>query len=312
MRHSNNQYPHGWQPQTQGYGIYHRNQNPNCHSFTHSNDREGGSSGSVSLSGNGNQFIPPFQRSGMCQRNGMCHPQYQQNVHSSSSQQLQCGGMTTLSHHEMCSLQRENPDVYILIEQQRLQIYQQRMQLDMAWKEVSNLRQKVEKLQSQEREKRNMEKRKDDDKESVGEKEKYEDIPLSLDVLKKNRSQSPSSQLTETTQIDSLPTKKRILEAAHLNSQTHCVKREDVEQQPLKKRKPLLPDLAKAAALLSAATSPRHKENMVGTRKKSGSLPDLATVAATLAAATSPRFKRGEIVTRERNGKTGTFSFVGV
>ncbi len=230
--------------------------------------------------------------------------------------------MTTLSPQLMCTLQREYPEAYMLIQQQRHLIHQQRIQLDGASKEVSKLRRalKEQTAESCHDERKCDSNEYEEAKEAV--KDCREENPTAISVIETNpRSQTPSSPLTDTSSTQSSsqppqPLKKRIIEAAkddascrqHDNKENYDEK-EDFH--PTKKFRSTLPDLARVAATLSAATSPLHKEedpsNMI---KKKSPRPDVATVAATPAAATSPVFRDiGSRMTGRCPTNNSTFAF---
>ncbi len=302
----------GWQQTMSGCpNMFH---NPNF-----SQNKGGGSADSSRRDGgpppSSSSFVPQYVG------NSMCPPPHQHQMFPPHMQQMQSSGMSmnmmTLSPHQMCMLQRENPEAYTLIQQQRLEIYQHRVQLDKALKEVSRLRKELDEVRStKEHDEGNTGKEKKPDVENNQKAEgeggigNSENVPPAIN-LRKTRSNSPSSQLTDTTQ-DSLPAKKRILEAAQNSNNNHNNNENSnnnssnygEDLHPSKKMKASLPDLARVAATLTSVTSPLHKgvsgqhPSVSNTRRTA--LPDLATVAARLSAATSPKFNEGNNCSRRR------------
>lgn len=324
--------------------------------------------------------------------NSMCPPPHQRQMFSPHmQQQMQSGGggpgsmnnssMMTLSPHQMCILQRENPEAYLLIQQQRLEIYQHRVQLDQALKETSRLRKELDMERSSKKQQQQQQHddrgscasglirsvtedtkplvsdlkndKNDGDGETGGNvgmngcvKENRENLPPAIN-LRTTRSNSPSSQLTDTTQ-DSKPTKKRILEAAQNNfnynynndngmnyinnnsngnNTSNCSNYSNNNGGNFHRAKKVK-SLAKVAATLASVTSPLHKEvsghghSLSRSSSCSGvhghgpptpsnrrtTLPDIATVAARLSAATSPKFNQGNNCNK-RHYLNSSFSF---
>mmetsp|Transcript_22170 Transcript_22170/g.27987 ORF Transcript_22170/g.27987 Transcript_22170/m.27987 type:complete len:329 (+) Transcript_22170:81-1067(+) len=309
----------GWQQTPVYHNAFHQGQN--CNQDYSQND--GGGSGDVARDSgapapsSSSYGLPPQYGN----RNSMCPPPHQRQMFQLHMHQMQSRAMMTLSPHQMCMLQRENPEAYTLIQQQRLEIYQHRVELDKALKEVSRLRHELEERSTvkgsvdgnEGKEEKKLDVKNDDkpvEENEVGDSIKdRENTPPEIN-LQKTRSNSPSSQLTDISQ-DSLPTKKRILESAQQYkapifnhesiSKTKPSNNEADDLHHAKKMKPSLTDLARIGVSFSSVTSPLHngfahdghtpKKNNHNSRRTA--LPDIATVAARLSAATSPKFHRG-------------------
>lgn len=237
----------------------------------------------------------------------------------------QFNAMSTLKPYQWNMLQREHPEAYMLICQQRYLLQQEREQLNIASKEVFRLRKMLNSARTRSSSSLVKNKHDDDDGDvkDSGDFLSKDDISEKTPPAMIQKSQSltlPHSPLTDAYSLKSLPgppLKRRILDATdehYYRKQVEISYHNDydstnVNLQSRKRSRTHLPNITQVAAALSALTSPLHEEPPSKfVVKKKASRPDIATVAATLAAATSPVFQ--EITPRtKRNSFTEKTSF---
>lgn len=307
-----------WQQQMSNFGMYQQNQNrPYNQIFETGRGRDHPYSGNHMNANNMNNMGNMGGMISMSDMNKM-PMMHQQAMFQSYDQNDPTNSMMTLSPRQMCKLQRECPEACMLIQQQQYMIWQQRMQLDSASKEMSKLHRML----------------KDRRRRSCDDNNNDEDhVPPAISI-EKPRSPTPSSPLTASstdsprrdTRKAAPPLKKRIMEVSRevsKNDEQQQQQQQQLENKennneskeipPKKKSRCGLPDLAKVAATLSAAASPLHKESRTTSTpisKKRSPRPDLATVAATLAAATSPVFQQiSSSDSKRRNSSENAFRF---
>jgi len=171
------------------------------------------------------------------------------------------GTMLPLSQIELLDLQTKNPRAHTLVMQQSMQIQQQQTFIKHTKQENESLRKTLKELQSTLNERGNTK------------KENVIKVPP-IEEVQNNRATSPSSQLTDASSTDYLPSKKRKL-GTESSLKEH-------ETKPVKKTKHV--SLQAALSILASVQSPFYQQSSVHSQESS--MYDLATVATSLASAT--------------------------